>query len=93
MKRKVKGKRKGEEIGNSARFVWKFIGFIGNRLEWKTEWKTEERKERTEGENGRRERKERTEGENGRRERKERTERVVVTDMTRCNVSGYVKGS
>ena len=37
MKRKVKGKRKGEEIGNSARFVWKFIGFIGNRLEWKTE--------------------------------------------------------
>ena len=52
---------------------------------------------RTEGENGRRERKERTEGENGRRERKERTEGenegVVVTDMTRCNVSGYVKGS
>ena len=40
-----------------------------------------------------REQKERTEGENGRRERKERTERVVVTDMTRCNVSGYVKGS
>ena len=44
-------------------------------------------------ENRRRERKERTEGENGRRERKERTERVVVTDMTRCNVSGYVKES
>ena len=44
-------------------------------------------------ENRRREWVKRTEGENGRRERKERTEGVVVTDMTRCNVSGYVKGS
>ena len=31
--------------------------------------------------------------ENRRREWVKRTEGVVVTDMTRCNVSGYVKGS